>query len=344
MPRHNFAPPRGALETITLESEALAGNLLGDPVQRSVAVYIPKECAGGGTFPLFVDLAGFTGSGLSHIGWKPFGESVPQRVDRLIDEGKMGPAVFAFPDCFTSLGGNQYINSAAMGRWEDFLIDEMIPRLESGFPIEPGREKRALFGKSSGGYGAIVHGLRHGETWNAVACHSGDMGFDLVYRSDFPKVLDCLAKHDRNIASFLDHLEGKPKIEGDEFHVLMTLAMAATYDPDAKAYKGIRLPVDLETCELDRERWNAWLANDPLRLVRMEECLESLRRLAGIYIDCGSRDQYALHYGARRFTAALKEAGIDHRYEEFDDNHSSVDYRMDLSLPWLYRALDTASS
>jgi hypothetical protein len=28
-----------------------------------------------------------------------------------------------------------------------------------------------------------------------------------------------------------------------------------------------------------------------------------------------------------------------HRYEEFDDDHSDVDYRMDVSLPFLYRAL-----
>ena len=29
--------------------------------------------------------------------------------------------------------------------------------------------------------------------------------------------------------------------------------------------------------------------------------------------------------------------GITHHYSEFPDNHSGVDYRMDESLPWLYR-------
>jgi hypothetical protein len=28
------------------------------------------------------------------------------------------PPVVAFPDCFTRLGGNQYINSASIGAWE----------------------------------------------------------------------------------------------------------------------------------------------------------------------------------------------------------------------------------
>jgi hypothetical protein len=33
----------------------------------------------------------------------------------------------------------------------------------------------------------------------------------------------------------------------------------------------------------------------------------------------------------------LQRYRVRHRYEEFADNHSGVDYRMDVSLPWLYR-------
>lgn len=339
MPVHHFSPPRGAIEYFRVDSKALKNNLLGDPSERVVAVYLPEEARRGGDFPLFVDLAGFTGSGLKHLAWTMLGESVPQRVDRLVETGRMGPVVVVFPDCFTSLGGNQYIDSGAMGRWAEFLVGEMLPAVESRFPVRKGRAHRAVFGKSSGGYGAIVHGLRHAGTWNAVACHSGDMNFDLCYRPDFPKVLDALAKHAGSIEKFLDAFDALPKAGGDELHVLMALAMAATYDPDPSAYKGIRLPVDLETCEIDEERWARWLEHDPLRLVRRPECRANLESLAGLYIDCGSKDQYALHYGARAFVRELKAAGIDHRYEEFEDNHSSVDYRMDVSLPFLYEAL-----
>ena len=65
----------------------------------------------------------------------------------------------------------------------------------------------------------------------------------------------------------------------------------------------------------------------------------NLRRLKGIYIDCGWRDQYHIHFGTRQLSRRLAEAGIEHRYEEFDDDHSDVDYRMEVSLPFLYRAL-----
>lgn len=65
----------------------------------------------------------------------------------------------------------------------------------------------------------------------------------------------------------------------------------------------------------------------------------NLRRLAGIYLDCGWRDQYQIHFGTRQLAHRLAAAGIAHLYEEFDDDHSDVDYRMDSSLPFLYRAL-----
>jgi hypothetical protein len=115
--------------------------------------------------------------------------------------------------------------------------------------------------------------------------------------------------------------------------------MAASYDPDPEAPRGIRLPMDPQTCELIDERWERWLDHDPLRMVYREESLENLRKLGGLFIDCGLRDQYGLHYGARAFVRCLRSAGVEHRYEEFDDTHSGIDYRLDVSLPYLYRAM-----
>jgi len=97
------------------------------------------------------------------------------------------------------------------------------------------------------------------------------------------------------------------------------------------------VPFNLETGELLAARWRNWQRHDPVRLVARYRY--NLASLSGIYIDCGWRDQYHLHYGTRLLSQRLTENGIAHRYEEFDDNHSSVDYRMDVSLPFLYRAL-----
>lgn len=119
--------------------------------------------------------------------------------------------------------------------------------------------------------------------------------------------------------------------------VLNILAMAAHYDPDPSQFLGLRLPVTLDTCEVIPERWANWLAHDPV--VKLERQAEGLRGLKALYIDCGVSDQFNLLYGARRFKRRLDELAIPHRYEEFDDNHTAVDYRMDESLPFLAKAL-----
>jgi S-formylglutathione hydrolase FrmB len=223
-----------------------------------------------------------------------------------------------------------------MGAWEDFLLHEMLPAIEQRFRCG-GTGRRAVFGKSSGGYGAITHALRHSDIWSAAACHSGDMGFELCYLPDMPAVLRALAGKENSIERWWQELEAAKKHPESSGKVMNALAMAASYDADPTQFLGIRLPVTFDTCEVIEERWANWRRQDPV--VAIETQANNLRRLKALYIDCGEKDQFNLLYGARRFVRRLNELGIAHRYEEFADNHTGVDYRMDESLPFLAEAL-----
>ncbi len=358
--RHAWA--EGELVTLVHESRVLADNPLGDPSERKLPVWLPPRYSDTRRrYPVLFDLVGYTGSGLSHTNWRNFEENVPERLARLTAERKMGGCIVVFPDCFTALGGNQYVNSSAIGRYADYLTRELVPFVDREFRTLASREHRGCFGKSSGGYGAIVHGMRYADCWGAVANHSGDSYFDFVYRSDWPNTLNELARYrrrerkpgkvdvvkagaglragldDGRVARFLDEIWKKEKLTGPEVMALMNLCMAASYDPDPRAPNGFRLPFDLESGELIEARWRRWLAHDPVHMVAKYR--DSLRSLKGIFIDCGWRDQYHIHYGTRQLSRALHRHGIEHRYEEFDDTHSGIDYRMDVSLPFLYRAL-----
>src|SRR5256714_10774797 len=124
-----FFGSTGSVSRVTVESQALKNNMLGDPSVRVVDVYVPAEHDGEG-LPLLVDLVGFTSSGLSQTNWVGIRENLPERLDRLIGEQRMPPVVVAFPDCFTRLGGNQYIKSASTRGWGGFLLHEMLPAIE----------------------------------------------------------------------------------------------------------------------------------------------------------------------------------------------------------------------
>lgn len=325
----------GAVHRVVVQSKALANNLLGDQTSRIVDVYIPHGHTGAG-LPLLVDLVGYTAGGPAHTNWKAFGENVPERLDRLIGDGAMRPVAVAFPDCFSRLGGNQYVNSAAVGSYEDFLIGEMLPAVERQFGCG-GDGRRGVFGKSSGGFGAQIHAMRHPDIWSAAASHSGDAGFELLYLGGFPDVLRALARHGNSIEAWMNAFEAKQKLDGKDTLILMYLCQAASFDPDPGAFLGLRLPVTLDTCEIIPERWENWLAWDPARMV--ETHAASIGRLKAFFLDCGTEDQYSILYGSRRIHKTLEQRGVAHRYEEFPDDHSSVDYRMDISLPYLAKAL-----
>ena len=354
----------GTLVLLEHDSKILRNNPLKDPHVRKLAVWLPPQYDGSGNrrFPALYDLVGFTGSGLSHVAWKNFSENVPERVARLIHERRMPPTIMVFPDCFTALGGNQYVNSSAIGDYADYLTKEIVPFVDRNFRTKASRDHRGCFGKSSGGYGAIIHGMRYPGTWGAIADHSGDAYFDFVYWHDWPNTLNELARYrarrpklpgrfdvrraekgvaagrdDGRVRRFLESVWRKPKLTMAEGHTIMNLCMAATYDPDPRAPNGFRLPFNLETGEVITERWARWRAHDPVNLVTKYR--KNLKSLRGIYIDCGARDQYHIHYGCRVLSKRLAQARIAHRYEEFDDTHSDVDYRMDVSLPFLSRAL-----
>ncbi|WP_153769308.1 alpha/beta hydrolase-fold protein [Labrenzia sp. CE80] len=326
--------PAGTLHRLTVASKILHRNMLDDPAAREVVVYIPNGHKGEG-LPLLVDLVGYTSGGPAHVNWKNFGENVPERLDRLIHEGILPPVAVAFPDCFTRLGGNQYIDSAAMGPWATFLTTEMLEAVETQFGCG-GAGKRACFGKSSGGYGSMVHAMLHSDVWSAAACLSGDMAFELCYLPEMPSALRAIQRKG-SIEALVRDFESGPKFSGSAMHDLMTFAMAATYDPDPDAFCGIRLPVTFDTCEVIDDLWANWLAWDPV--VMADKHADALKSLKGLWIECGNVDQYNLVHGARRLTRKLHAADVPHVYEEFDDNHSSIDYRMDKCLPYLANAL-----
>ena len=119
----------GRVDTPYLQSTVLQGNLPGDPVERMLPVYLPPGYDENPTkrYPVIYVLAGHGGRGPLMLASSAWGESFPERIDRLIRTEAMPPVIAVLPDCWTIFGGAQYINSTALGRYEDYLTDELIP-------------------------------------------------------------------------------------------------------------------------------------------------------------------------------------------------------------------------
>lgn len=334
--------PRGKVMRLQHCSKVLKDNIWSDPSEREFNVYLPPAYSESGKpYVALWDFAAFTNSGPGHLNWRNQGENIIQRLDRLIGRGQMPPVVVPIPDCYSSLGGNQYVNSRSVGRYADYVVEELVPFLSRHVNVIDDRSGRGVFGKSSGGYGALVHAMYYPETWGGLASHAGDIGFEWVYKPEFPRTAAALSSLGGNPYRFLKNFWLKNSPGGLDYSTLMTLAMAASYDPGESKETALQLPFDLQTLEMDQHRWNQWLKHDPLNL--LETYAGQLASLHMLYLDVGSRDQYNIQYGTRAFVKRLEKLGVQHHFEEFDGTHSGIDWRLDISLPILAKALYRAS-
>ena len=314
----------------------MRSNPLKDPYVRDVTVYLPSDYSKSNSrgYVTVFGLVGFGSTGRAIFNVDPLGEPLNARMDRLIRLRKCGPMIIVMVDGFTRFGGNQYINSSATGKYEDYIIDEIVPFIENEYNVN----SKAVWGKSSGGYGSIVLGMRHPETFSALADHSGDAAFEYSYLGGFPMAMESF----RQAGGPKKWLEGfwrHPEERKGKFHeALNTFAMAAHYSPNPRSKQlGVDLPFDLKTGELKEDVWKRWLEWDPVRMVEKYE--SNLKKFKLIYIDCGTRDEFNLHWGARILHSKLNKMGIKHHYEEFDDGHMGIQYRYDTSLPLIYKSL-----
>ena len=174
--------------------------------------------------------------------------------------------------------------------------------------------------------------------FKALADHSGDANFELSYIPDASEALDQF-REAGGLRAWLDKFwadDNRHRKKWDK--ALNFLAMSAHYSPNPDSpHLGIDLPFDLESGEFRWDVWQRWMEWDPVRLV--ERYADNLRKLRLIYVDCGTKDEFTLHWGARALVARMRRCGLSPVYEEFDDGHMSIAYRYDVSLPLLGRAL-----
>jgi len=328
----------------TIHSEALRNNPLGDPATRRTPVYLPPGYGDGDSrYPTVYLLTGFTGRGTFMLNDSAFAEPIYEQLNRLITTGQIQPIIVVMPDGFTRYGGSQYLNSSATGRYEDHLIDEVIPFIDQNYRTLAKPGYRAVGGKSSGGFGALVQGMRHPDLFGAIACHSGDLYFEYGYKADFTKFLNAATRNNINstetLRNFLDAFNPKmhPKPPAF-FDIIHMSAMAACYSPNPASFCGFDLPFEFHTGLLRPKVWQRWLTFDPVNMIEMPQYAGALRRMKLVFLDCGNHDEYALHYGARIFSQRLADLGITHHHEEFNGGHRHTQFRYDVSLAAISKA------
>lgn len=328
----------GRFEEHTYESELLRGNPLGDPHERPVLVYLPPGYDDSDQrYPTIYVTMGYTG----HIGmWfnrVPFRQPFPELLDAMFAAGDVPPAVVVFVDSWTRYGGSQCLDSPGTGQYHSYLCEEIVPWVDATYRTIADRDHRAVTGKSSGGYTAMVTPLLRPDVFGALATHAGDAAFNVCYRGEFAERARTLRdKYDGSYEKFFEYIAGKAgRTTNEDLHLLEMYGYSSAYsaEPD-----GTVLPPFDDLGEVIPEIWDRWLAWDPVEMVRKPQYADAVRSLRAVWIDAGKQDEYYLDLGATAFHRAAQQAGLaDDRthFELFEGTHGGIEYRYPLAVRWL---------
>ncbi len=331
---------KGRIERTTIDSALLRDNPLGDPHVRPLWVYLPPgyDEAPDARYPAIFQIQGFTGQIDMWENRAPLRRNFLELLDDLFASGDAPPCIVAFPDCWTSLGGSQFVDSTATGRYHAYLCSEVVPFVDERWRTLASRDHRGIAGKSSGGYGAMITAMLRPDVFGGLATHAGDALFEACYEPEFREAVRALRDHyDGSMARFLADLRTRPALSRETDAVLLNAyAMAACYsaDPDGT----VHLPFDPLTGRLHFDIWERWLSWDPVRMAAAHG--EALRSMKAIYIDAGKRDQYYLDLGAEAFRRECEAAGAKHVFFElFDATHTAIEYRYPIAVKYLAERL-----
>ena len=107
--------------------------------------------------------------------WSTRGET-DQILDRMIGDGKIGEFIVAIP-----YGGTSFYTNMRDGseKWEDVMVTEFVPLIESSYRVNASRAQRGISGTSMGGYGALKIAMKHPDLFGSASSHSAVLLQDL---------------------------------------------------------------------------------------------------------------------------------------------------------------------
>jgi putative tributyrin esterase len=131
-------------------------------------LYLPPSYEGSGNrrYPVLYFLHGLNEN---EMRWSTRGEA-DLLLDKLVGEKAIGEFIVAIPmSSTTSFYTNARAGNAA---WEDAVVKEFIPMIESANRVNATRATRGISGISMGGYGALKIAMKHPEMFGSASAHS----------------------------------------------------------------------------------------------------------------------------------------------------------------------------
>ncbi|MDG0817412.1 alpha/beta hydrolase [Bdellovibrio svalbardensis] len=316
------------IETLKIDSAHLKHNPLKDSALRYNPLLVPKS---EGPWPVVFILGGFSGNAPFYFNPKFNEQNAVQVIDQAFARGEAPEALYVFVDALSTWGGSQFLNSAAVGNYEDYIMQEIVPSIKKHFNVSHKASEWCVMGGSSGGYGALHLSSKYPEFFGVMAAIAPDSFFEASLLNDLYQALPLWEKYQSGIRALEELRSGKLTKHRNWHSLLNAFGMAACYSPNGE-HGDFNYPLSKNGEKIEAV-WKEWLEKDPLHF--LPKRISGLKKLNAIYLDVGTKDNYNLQYGSRQISQILKTHQIEHDYIEFDGNHFDIGERRPEVWKWL---------
>jgi S-formylglutathione hydrolase FrmB len=306
----------GKLVEIKVPAPSLKGNLLGDPAEQSVAVYLPPsyDALPAKRFPTLYLLHGFTGNNKAWTTKGYQGMSLQPLMDEMIKGGKIREMIVVAPNGWNAYRGAFYTNSSVTGNWEDYIYRDLVQNIDANYRTIARPESRGIAGHSMGGYGAVTLAMKHPDVFSIVyALSPCCLGIEGDFTSENPAWLKTIRLTSKE--------QLKPKPESlDEFYQIAFIAVSASFSPNPeRAPFYVDFPYEEREGRLEKNEsaYARWRAKMPLYMI--DEHKKNLLKLRAIFIDYGQNEEFShIRITSQLFSKALAERSIPHIFEIYE--------------------------
>ncbi len=296
---------KGTKERIKVYSKALEGNLIEDPADREVTVYLPPSYATNPEkkFPVLYMLHGFTDTDSQWFGWEKHWINLQNVIEKSIAEGLSKEMIVVMPNAYNSFKGSMYANSATVGDWETFVTKELVSHIDANYRTLAKQESRGLAGHSMGGYGTMRLGMKYPDVFSSIYALS-------------PCCMDGGATTNSELITKLEGFTAE-QIAGASFFEIATLATSAAFAPNPQN-PPFFLDLPAKDGEPRQEVINKIIANRTLSIV--DQYIPNLKKLKAIGMDAGLQDR-GISESTKKLHELLDAYQVSHQYESYEGDH-----------------------
>lgn len=330
----------GRVIEVKINAPSLAGNLLGDPTEQSVSIYLPPgyQTSPKRRYPVLYLLHGFGGSNRTWTTDAPYSFKFPPILDAMIAGGKAREMIIVAPNGSNAYHGSFYLNSEVTGNWEDYIFKDVVGYVDKNYRTLARASSRGIAGHSMGGFGAVSVGMKHADVFSVIyAISPAPLGHEEPTENLFP------------IWKLLGSYKSRDQLKGDfnsteNFYENVLVALSAAFSPNpAKPPFFADFPYDERDGKIYLNETIAakWRGKTPLYLI--DQYKQNLFSLRGLVIDYGRSDEVlSVSYNSALFSKALADRGIPHIFEIYDGTHEDkVKKRLETHVfPYFSEKLD----